>query len=278
MILIADSGSTKTSWSLIHKDLPPWFCSTGGINPFHLNRQAIVDLLKKELNLPQTAISSVYFYGSGCTPEKALVVAEALAMYFQTKQIEVYSDLLAAARSLSPDEEGIVCILGTGSNSCYYDGERIVRNVSPLGYILGDEGSGAVLGKKLVADILKQQVSQAVIRDFYATYDFSPAEILDRVYRQPFPNRFLAQLVPFIARHIDELQVLVETGFDEFITRNVLQYEKAFELPIHFTGSIAFHFQPYLQNSLTKHHLRLGRVTQEPLPSLIEYYKNRIFK
>jgi N-acetylglucosamine kinase-like BadF-type ATPase len=278
MILIADSGSTKTNWALVNADSGFQTCITGGINPFFLNQREIVNLLEQEFTLPEENITSLYFYGAGCTPEKAPVVFEALNAFFHTNAIEVNSDLPAAARSLCGNEEGIACILGTGSNSCHYDGKKIIATVSPLGYILGDEGSGAVLGKKLIADVLKNQLPDAIRSDFYATYPLTPAEIVDKVYRQPFPNRFLAQFVPFISNHIThpDMEKMVKTGFVEFIERNIFQYRKAGRLPVHFTGSIAYCFKNILADVCSQMNLRLGKVTKEPLPDLIEYHlKNK---
>jgi N-acetylglucosamine kinase-like BadF-type ATPase len=181
---------------------------------------------------------------------------------------------LGAARALCRDEEGIACILGTGSNSCYYNGENIAENISPLGFILGDEGSGAALGKKLLSDVLKKQLSRPLINDFYFNYGLSTAEILDKVYRQPFPNRFLAQFAPFISDyiHFGEIANLVESSFAEFITKNVLPYEKALQLPVHFAGSIAWHFRNNLTNVLHKYHVQAGTIVKEPLDGLVEYH------
>jgi N-acetylglucosamine kinase-like BadF-type ATPase len=197
--------------------------------------------------------------------------------YFETNNTEVYSDLLGAARSLCREEEGIACILGTGSNSCYYDGENIAENVPPLGFILGDEGSGAVMGKKLLADVLKKQLSRPLLIEFQTKYNLSSAAILDHVYRQPFPNRFLSQFMPFIAENSGyaEIKNLVENSFSEFITRNIFQYVKAQQVPIHFTGSIAWHFREILENTLRKHRLQLGKVEKEPLNGLVEYHLNK---
>jgi N-acetylglucosamine kinase-like BadF-type ATPase len=274
MILLADSGSTKTHWALIDRETGVQTCITGGINPFFLNRGEIVDLLEKEFTLPKNQVSTVYFYGAGCTPEKSSLVSEALQNYFRPEKIEVNSDLLAAARSLCQNEEGIACILGTGSNSCHYDGEKIVRNIPSLGYILGDEGSGAVLGEKLLGDILKKQLSPVLIEDFHIAYPLlSMAEIIDRVYRKPLPNQFLAQFAPFLLNHISEPEIrqLVEDSFTEFIRRNILSYRPG-QLPVHFTGSIAYHFRQNLEKACSPFHLQLGRITDSPLPGLIQYH------
>lgn len=273
MILIADSGSTKTTWCLLDNERIQTGC-TSGINPYFSDKDDIVKTLEKEYALSGT-VSAVYFYGSGCTEAKCPVVAEALSIYFRADKIEVHSDLLAAARSLSQKEEGIVCILGTGSNSCYYDGSRVVHAVPPLGYILGDEGSGAVLGKRLIGDVLKKRLPDSIIRDFFSTYSLDAAQIIERVYRQTFPNRFLAQFAPFLSDHIadEEIQKLVEDCFSDFIERNVLQYQKAGELPIHFTGGIAFSFRNNLENVLQRYCLQPGKISREPMPGLIEYHQ-----
>jgi N-acetylglucosamine kinase-like BadF-type ATPase len=277
MILVADSGSTKTAWYLLDISDNQQF-KTSGLNPYFLDKSAILNVLQKELPVSASSVSCVYFYGSGCTPEKQAFVKEILDQHFEVKNSEVYSDLLGASRSLCRDEEGIVCILGTGSNSCYYDGKNIVENVSPLGFILGDEGSGAVLGKILLADILKKQLPASIRDEFFRSYNITAAEIIDKVYRQSLPNRFLAQFTPFISKHIGlpEIKTLVENSFSEFIRRNVLQYSKTNYLPVHFTGSIAWHFRNHLEEVLKKFNLQLGKITKDPLLGLAEYHLNKI--
>jgi hypothetical protein len=169
---------------------------------------------------------------------------------------------------------GIACIIGTGSNSCYYDGTKIVSNVSPLGYILGDEGGGAVIGRKLVAGVLKKQLPGIVIENFFKAYPFTPAEILDNVYNMPLPNRFLGQFSRFIADniHVPELQLIITSSFDEFIVRNVLSYPEARQYPIHFTGSIAYHFRPFLEELLIRHRLQPGVFTLTPMDNLVKFH------
>lgn len=274
MILIADSGSTKTSWAWVDASASIQTRTTGGINPFFLNEKEMIRLLSNEMTRPEQEITSVHFYGAGCTPEKAPVVQKALKNYFQATVIEVNTDLLGAARSLCQQEEGIACILGTGSNSCHYNGTKIQENTPPLGYILGDEGSGAVLGKKLISNVLKKQLPASIVQDFWNTYRFSQAEILEKVYRQPFPNRFLATFVPFLSKHLENesIAALVENGFSEFIERNILSYKDLDRLPVHFTGSVAFHFSHSLKKVLNRFHLQAGTITQEPLPGLITYH------
>ena len=276
MILIADSGSTKTEWKTSgNEEISDSFFSQG-INPFFLNEDGIFDLLVKELGqLKDKRIESIYYYGTGCNSEiRNNTVKVALSRFFTADNILVGSDLLGAARSLCLDKPGIACIMGTGSNSCYYNGNEIVANVSPLGYILGDEGGAAVLGRKLVSGVLKKQVPFHVIEKFFDAYKLTPAEILENVYMKPFPNRFLGQFSRFLSANIDvpELQAIVSSSFDEFIIRNVLQYPESKRLPINFTGSIAIHFRDLLENTLNKHHLLPGIFSMTPMANLVTYH------
>ena len=250
MMLIADSGSTKTDWCVILDNTPIKRIGTKGLNPFFQSEEEIQQELTHSLlpQLPEGTIDSVYFYGAGCTPEKAPTLRRAIADSLPVVgNIKAYSDMLAAARGLCGREAGITCILGTGSNSCFYDGKEIVNHISPLGFILGDEGSGAVLGKLLVGDILKNQLSPAIKEVFLKQFDLTVPEIIDRVYRQPFPNRFLASLSPFIAQHLEEpgIRQLVLGSFIAFLRRNVMQYDYT-QYPAHFIGSVAHCYKEIL--------------------------------
>jgi N-acetylglucosamine kinase-like BadF-type ATPase len=276
MILVADSGSTKTEWKVLRGDMEEESVFSSGINPFFLSSEDIYLLLKKELgSYSGYRFDTIYFYGTGCNSEaKNSTVKNALGRFFSSYEILIGTDLLGAARSLCQNSPGIACIMGTGSNSCYFDGNRIVSNVAPLGYILGDEGGGAVIGRKLISAVLKKQVPQPVIDLFIDTYKITPAEILESVYMKPFPNRFLGQFAKFISSniHIPELQEIITTSFEEFIKRNVLQYTEAGILPIHFTGSIAIHFRGFLEESLRRHSLNPGIFTLSPMENLIRYH------
>jgi len=278
MILIADSGSTKTEWKTIHNGVPGKSIFSAGINPYFLDTDKIIHLLKDELReLSGQSFERIYFYGTGCNSEsKNDVVRRAISTFCKAENIVIETDLLGAARSLCQNDRGIACIMGTGSNSCYYDGTRIAANVSPLGYILGDEGGGAVMGRKLVSAVLKKQVSADLIDLFFNTYKITPAEILEKVYMKPFPNRFLGQFAKFISanKHIRELQHIVTSSFDEFITRNILQYPESPHLPVHFTGSIAVHFRSFLEGSLMRYNLKPGKITLSPMADLITYHIN----
>lgn len=220
-----------------------------------------------------TEFTTIYFYGAGCIPEKTNIVKTALAQNFPKANILVESDLLGAAHALCGKTAGIACILGTGSNSCFYDGEKITANISPLGYILGDEGSGAVLGKRLVGDLLKHQLPDDLCQDFLKEYDLTPALILDKVYRQPLANRFLAGLTPFLFahKHRPEIRNLLISCFTDFFTRNVMQYEYH-DILVHFTGSIAFFFQEEVKEAALRLNVSIGKVLKSPLEGLKDYH------
>jgi len=277
MILVADSGTTKTEWCMITDQGTTETVLTQGINPFYQDAENISAILQKEF-LAQKKFDSIFFYGAGCiNEEKQNIIKKALLQVFDTDNIFIGTDLLAAAHSLCQNKPGVVCILGTGSNSCYYNGKEIVANVSPLGFILGDEGSGAVLGKKLIGDVLKKQLSPGIIHDFFTTYPVTPAAILENVYKKPFPSRYLAGFTKFLSKNIAsvEIQNLVLSGFREFVTRNLLQYPETGRTPIHFTGSIAFHFKEQLRTVFEEQHLTLGNIEQAPMNGLIKYHNNK---
>jgi glucosamine kinase len=282
MILVADGGSTKTEWRVIEASPSEASIITAGINPYFLSVEEIYQLIIKDLgDLKKESPEKIYFYGTGCNSEaKNSKVSKALSTLFPESRIFIGSDLLGAARSLCQDGPGIACIMGTGSNSCYFDGSEIISNVSPLGYILGDEGGGATLGKKLLSAVLKKQVSGPVIEAFFNTYKITPAEILDSVYMKPFPNRFLGQFSRFISAniHFPELQDIIISSFDDFISRNILQYPESKEIPVHFTGSIAFYFRSFLEDQLTKNNLRTGKITLSPGAGLVRYHIGELNK
>ena len=276
MILIADSGSTKTTWYYSDENGKSGFVYTSGINPFFRIAEDIYNDLKENLKkqIP-TNIHQIFFYGAGViNPEKGDVIRTALSNLFPETEIEVASDLLAAARATLANKEGIACILGTGSNSCFYNGIEIVKHVPPLGFILGDEGSGAVLGKKLVGDFLKGMMPEKLSAKFRKQFQFEYAEYLEKVYKTEKPNKFLAQFVPFLSENIVEnyCLTLVENSFDEFIKRNILQYDFSNNLPVCFVGSVAFFFSNQLEKVLKKNELKCGPVLKEPINGLIKYH------
>ena len=267
MYLFADSGSTKARWCLVNGEERVDSCVTGGMNPFFLCLDEMICLLEAEFTLPRTGIAGICFYGAGCaSPDKSMTVMEALFRFFGTSNIQVDSDMLLAARSLCGNKPGIACILGTGSNSCYYDGKNIVENVSPLGYVLGDEGSGNALGRKLLSDVLKNQLPQDICAHFFDTYRITASEILDNVYNKPFPNRYIAQYAKFVSTNIayPEMYKLSCDCFRDFFRRNVMQYKHAKLLPVHFTGSVAFHFSEIITKIAGEEGLKMGKILREP--------------
>ena len=276
MMLIADSGSTKTEWREVKDGISGKSYISSGLNPFFVSGEDIIRLLGRELpELNGARVDRIFFYGTGVShASKVNIVREALTGFFGTKELVIGSDLLGAARSLCMNDPGIACIIGTGSNSCYYNGKEIVSNVPPLGYILGDEGGGAVIGRKLVSSVLKKQLPENIIEDFFRAYPFTPAEILENVYNMPYPNRFLGQFSRFIddKLHVPELRSIIVSSFDEFIMRNVLSYPESRQYQVHFTGSIAFHFRPFLEELLIKHRLQPGIFTLSPMDNLVKFH------
>lgn len=277
MILIADSGSTKTDWCVVEHGQLVQQIFTKGINPFFQTEEEIGKEIEESLmpELNKYKIDSVFFYGAGCAfQEKIDMVRDAVAKHVDAP-VEVFSDLVAAAHALCGKEPGIACIMGTGSNSCFYDGEAVTENVSPLGFILGDEGSGAVLGKLLVGDCLKNQLSPELKEKFLSQYQLTPAIILDRVYKKPFPNRFLASLSRFLAENIEHPQIhaLVLNGFKLFLTRNVMQYDYK-NHKVHFVGSVAYYYSKVLIEAAEELNITVGNIIKSPMTGLIAYHAN----
>jgi N-acetylglucosamine kinase-like BadF-type ATPase len=227
-------------------------------------------------------LTHVFFYGAGCTPEKKVFVHRALEQVFKKAEIFVASDMLGAARGLLGHHPGVASILGTGSGSCFYDGEQIEWCVPSLGYILGDEGSAAVLGKRLVGDLLKNQLGDDLKEAFFAEYNTSMAEIIEKVYRQPFPNRFLAKLSKFCADHIEDPRIhdLVYDHFVQFIRRNLVQYfKKPNDQMLNgagFVGSIAYYYRPILEEAMKAEGMPMGTVLKDPIEGLKEYHKDSV--
>lgn len=289
MILTADSGSTKTTWLLNYnkgfsndKDGMPndseskeYSFQTQGINPFHMQENIIYDILTQEVlpevspylkHLNEGEVFDIHFYGAGCTKEKSPIVSGLLKEVFpEATEIEVDSDMLGAAKALFGDEPGIACILGTGANSCLYDGTKITENVSPMGYILGDEGSGAVLGKTFLNFLYKGD-HRDFIEVFESETGLTQPLIINKVYRETLPNRFLASLAPFIKKHLSEswIEEMVTDCFRLFFQRNIRHYNHP-DLPCSFVGSIAFYFEDQLRKAGNMEQFHVGKVLKEPL-------------
>ena len=273
-LLIADSGSTKTDWSLLQDGDVTKRVVSLGINPFMVPADEISRIVMQEL-IPHLSqpIDAIRFYGAGCRGKQRRVVKSVLQQVLNTEDVNVESDLQGAAIALCREEKGIACILGTGSNSCLFDGQTIVENVAPLGFILGDEGSGAVLGRRFLSDLLKNQLSTQVRSCFEAQYSLSVEDIVQRVYKQPFPNRFMAGFAIFLGKykHLEEIQALVKSEFERFFRRNVAQYNHP-DLAVHFVGSIAFYFRVELQTVAVDLGYRIGRILKSPIAGLEKFY------
>ena len=278
MILIADSGSTKTDWCMAEKGVAIKRIPTKAMNPFFQSEDEMVEETKHSLlpELDGKRPEAVYFYGAGCAFDKVEIVRRAIScvLSLDMAAIEVNSDMLAAARSVCGHEAGIACILGTGSNSCFYNGKEIEANVSPLGFILGDEGSGAVLGKLFIGDLLKNQLPAGLKEKFLERYQLTPADIIDRVYRKPFPNRYLATLSPFISEHITipEVRQLVKQSFKAFLVRNVMQYDYQ-HYAVGFNGSVAWYYRDILEEALSETGLKMGIIIKAPMEGLLKYHQ-----
>lgn len=277
MILIADSGSTKTDWVLHDGESIVSRIKTQGLNPTLQSSDDILEVLLAELNgkIAPDAPDAIYFYGAGCAYDNANSrMRKALEQFFTTRKIEIQSDLLAAARSLCGHEEGIACILGTGSNSCLFDGEKITDNTPSLGYILGDEGSGAHLGRQLISDCIKKQLSSELREKFMQQYKLDLASILERVYYTPLPNRWLASFTPFIVEHKENLEIklLLKQCFTQFFQRNTMVYRRSW-LPIHIIGGIGVNFAAEIKETAESLGLSIGNIVESPMAGLIEYHK-----
>lgn len=268
--IIADSGSTKTHWAVVREGEKATFEETLGINPIHMSVDEIKDVIPSHL-APCTSYLSVQFFGAGCVAPFSEKVKEALKDVYPDADIFVGSDMLGAARALFGNDEGIACILGTGSNSCLYDGKDIVMNIPPLGYVLGDEGSGAVLGKYFFNALFKGFLPKEMLDEYLEKEKLSYAEIIERVYRKPLANRFLASTSHFIASHLDSepLRELVKENFRAFFRRNVMQYGRP-DLEVGIVGSIAHVYRKELMEVALEESLKLNRIVQSPIELLVE--------
>ena len=279
MKLIAESGSTRTEWALVEDNHLVQRVFTEGLNPFFQTRREISRSVR--LGLPESffkkKLDQVYYYGAGCSSyEKKNILGASLVAQFKTP-IQVESDLLAAARGLFKCEAGIACILGTGSNSCFYDGKIIVKNVKAAGYILGDEGSGAVLGKLFLADLLKGLAPKELANEFHEKFRISVNDVMESVYNLPFPNRFLGTIAYFLGDYMDNEYVynLLTNNLRSFFNRNVCQYDYI-TYPIRFVGSLAYAYPDILQEVAQEFGVEIDVIEETPMNGLIEFHSMNI--
>lgn len=283
--LIVDSGSTKTSWCfafLLDTSSADGArtVTTEGLNPAVMSAEEVEEKIAKALNhclqslsISAADVENVFFYGAGCISGRAGVVSESIQSILVDARIYVADDLLGAARALCGHKAGIACILGTGSNSCLYDGENIVAHTPALGYVLGDEGSGAVLGRKFLNAVLKQTLPENIRKRFLQESGLDLAEVINRVYRSPAPNRFLASMSKYIHGYLDEKEVrdIVIDNFEDFIRNNILAYGDKFRT-INVVGSIAYHYKEQLTEAASRNGFQIGKIIKNPIEGLIEYH------
>ncbi|HYK46347.1 MAG TPA: N-acetylglucosamine kinase, partial [Parafilimonas sp.] len=268
-ILIADSGSTKCEWCLLDDGRKKTII-TKGISPYFLKKEDISLLLQKELlpKLKQVKIDNIFFYGTGLKDDNnKRLLRSVLKHLFPFADVEVQTDLLAAARALCKNGKGISCILGTGSNSCYYNGRRIIKNSPGLGFILGDEGSGAYLGRKVVQHFLYNTFDEELMLAFKKKYNTSDTEILEGVYRQPQPNRYLASFSLFLAENRGHYMIenIIEDGLNDFFFTHLCKYNESWLYPIHFTGGVAYGFRDVIKELCHSYEMELGVILKRPM-------------
>ena len=277
MILIADSGATKTTWCLLGGPRKK-IIQTQGISPYFLNTQQITELLKKELlpGVKEAVISDVFYYGTGCSNAANinLVKAALKKAIPSAKKITVQHDLMAAARALCGSSKGVACILGTGSNSCVFNGKKIIKNNPAPGFILGDEGSGAYLGKKVVQHFIYKTFDDELMHKFKLKFNSDYTQILHHVYKEPLPNRYLASFTTFLSENRGHYMIenILEDGLSDFFFNHLYKYTETWTMPINFVGSIAFYFKDVLQDLCNSFELQLGKIIKAPMDGLIEFH------
>lgn len=275
-ILIADSGATKCEWCLLDKKKKK-IVVTQGISPYFLNIPQIESIIRNELlpAIKQPVIETVHYYGTGCaSPDNAKIVKKAIKNVFSEAQVNVTHDLMGASRALCGNTRGIACILGTGSNSCYYDGKKVAKNSPGLGFILGDEGSGAYLGKKVLQYYLYNTFDEDLRYRFDDAYKTNKVEILESVYKKPLPNRYLAGFTMFLSANRGHYMIenIIEDGLNDFFFNHLCKYNESWKFPIHFVGSVSYGFQDVIRELCNSYKLEMGRVMKNPMEGLVEYH------
>ncbi|MDO9376930.1 MAG: N-acetylglucosamine kinase [Bacteroidota bacterium] len=274
--LIADSGSTKAEWCLLDgKTRKKIF--TQGISPYFLDTDQIREIVQVGVadKLKGRAPEEIFYYGTGCSNiNNVRSVKKALQKAFPGAAVSVDHDLMGAAKALCGNEKGVACILGTGSNSCYYNGKKIVKNSPGLGFILGDEGSGAYLGKKVIQYFLYNTFDPDLMDRFHAKYNINSVDILEAVYKKPLPNRYLASFVTFLVENRGHYMIenIIEDAFNDFFFNHVYKYRESWTMPVNFIGSVAFGFRDVLKEMCNTYELQLGKVLKNPMDGLVKYH------
>lgn len=280
MILIADSGSTKTDWILTDKNKNQTRYSTVGYNPYFIDSESIYDsiLLTLAAQLDAAAVKTIFFYGAGCsTPENAGIVHKALSACFPNSEVFVKHDMLGAARALLGNSRGFAAIIGTGSNTCIYDGKEIEKNTDSLGYLLGDEGSGCYIGKKIIRDSMRGYLPPELHSKFNRTYQFSNAEIFNSIYNKPAPNRFLASFCRFADDNKEHtyIKIIVRESFDDFFKNLVCKYPGYEKFSFNCVGSVGFIFKDLLREVAGSYKMEIGKMISSPIEELANYHFNQ---
>ncbi|MEJ7768149.1 MAG: N-acetylglucosamine kinase [Chitinophagaceae bacterium] len=274
--LIADSGSTKCEWCLVYEGKKKQII-TQGISPYFLSGIQVQELIAKDV-LPRVKkhhIGEIFFYGTGCkSAANRQMIKAAIAKVFPDANTFIDHDLMAAARAVCGREKGIACILGTGSNSCYYNGKKIVKNSPGLGYVLGDEGSGAYLGKKVIQYFLYNTFDEELLFRFNDKFNTTVEEILENIYKKPLPNRYLASYAIFLAENRGHYMIenIIEDGINDFFFQHICKYRESWTLPIHFVGGIAFGFRDVIKELCRTYEFELGSVLSNPMQGLIKFH------
>lgn len=275
---VVDSGSTKADWRILTEESVSAF-TTKGMNPYFLSSDELSAAIHESV-LPELRglrIDRIHFYGAGCgTDTRKLQVFQVLERLFPDAEVNVETDLLAAARALLQEEPGFAVILGTGTNSGLYDGRQLVQSIDSLGYFLGDEGSGASIGKKLLRDYLRGFLPKDLHLQFAAACPMNRDEVLEQLYRKPFPNRFLASWVPFAVEHQDHhyIRHLVAESFTEFCTGLLMKYENAGRFPMCCTGSVGYLFRSLLDETVSRFGIRILKNVPSPIDGLLDYHRS----
>lgn len=278
--LICDSGSTKATWCAVAPGKKKTV-RTQGISPYFLSAQEIRAALEKELTpklgFPAEEVGEVHYYGTGLGDVRnRKLLKKVLAAVFPSAGVSVEHDLTGAARALCGKTRGVACILGTGSNSCYYNGSRVAANNPGLGFILGDEGSGAFLGKKVIQYYLYRTFDAELAGAFDAAYGTTREEILDKVYKQPFPNRYLASFAHFLSAHRGHFMIenIIEDGLNDFFFHHISKYAQSWQFPVHFTGSIAWVFRDVVRSLCKAYEFECGTILKAPIEGLVAYHQD----
>jgi N-acetylglucosamine kinase-like BadF-type ATPase len=277
MKLIADSGSTKTLWVLVENGTVKKTIQTNGLNPYFHTSESVEAILMADLApfIVGDHVREVHFYGAGCSTEKNdAMIRESVHLFMRKAAVNVYHDTLGAARALFGRERGIACILGTGCNACYYDGEHIFQKVDSLGFLYGDEGAGSYLGKNLVGKYLKKELPDDLREAFDAQYGLSLEDILNSLYNRPSPNRFLASFSQFMAPRQEHpfVRKMVKDSFLAFFNAQIRHYDNFREIPSSFIGSIAYYYREILAEAAAEEGIKIGKIVKDPVAGLIAFH------